>query len=88
MESLRFPRGNIYQIVCHEGNAALKVNTSNPHDNDGARIVGVPPDINDIGQLWMVEKVGQDIDQFEIGHCQSALVWDEEGREIILRRPK
>lgn len=77
MQALQFPRGNIYQIVSQEGNLALRIQTNNPNEYNKARIVGVPPNAHDLGQLFMIEKVGLGEDEFEIVNCQSNLVWDE-----------
>ena len=59
MQPLQFPRGNIYQIVCQDGNLALKIQSNNPHEYHRARVIGAPPNVHDMGQLFMVEKVGQ-----------------------------
>jgi hypothetical protein len=85
MQALLFPRGNIYQLICQEGNQALKLQAGSPNDYNKSRIVGAAPNANDAGQLWMIEKVGHGEDEFEVVNCQSNLVWDEEGQEIRLR---
>ena len=85
MQALQFPRGNIYQLVGQESNQALRIQATEPHSYDKSRIVGVAPNPNDIGQLWMIEKVGHGDDEFEIVNGLSNLVWDEEGSEIKLR---
>ena len=54
MQALQFPRGNIYQIICQDGNHALRIQTNNPNEYNKARIVGAAPNANDIGQLFMV----------------------------------
>lgn len=56
---MQFPRGNIYQIICHDGNQALRIETNNHKDYNKARVIGTQPNQHDLGQLWMVEKVGQ-----------------------------
>ncbi len=58
MEALVFPRGNIYQIVVQEGGVALKIQSNDPKSYKHSRIIAVPPNANDLGQLFMVEKVG------------------------------
>lgn len=85
MEALTFPRGNIYQIICQDGHQALRIASDNPKEYNQARIIGTQPNPHDLGQLWMIEKVGHKDDQFEIVNCQSNFVWDEEGKEIRLR---
>jgi hypothetical protein len=85
MQALQFPRGNIYQVICQEGNQALRIQATDFKGFDKSRVVGAAPNANDIGQLWMIEKVGHGEDEFEIVNCQSNLVWDEEGSEIKLR---
>ncbi len=54
MQALQFPRGNVYQIICQEGNQALRIQTNNPGEYNKARIVGVPPNAHDAGQLFMI----------------------------------
>ena len=54
MQALQFPRGNIYQIICQDGNQALRIQTNNPNEYNKARIVGAPPNANDLGQLFMI----------------------------------
>jgi len=54
MQALQFPRGNIYQIICQDGNHALRIQTNNPNEYNKARIVGAAPNANDIGQLFMI----------------------------------
>ena len=82
---MQFPRGNIYQIICHDGNQALRISTNSPKEYEKSRVNGTQPNAHDLGQLWMVEKVGHGDDQYEIVNCQSNLVWDEEGHEVKLR---
>lgn len=88
MQALLFPRGNIYQIVSQDGNQALKIQAGNPKEYNKSRIVGTAPNNNDLSQLWMIEKVGHGEDEYEIVNGQSNLVWDEEGKEILLREGK
>ena len=88
MQPLQFPRGNIYQIICQDGNQGLRIQSNNPNEYNKARIVGAQPNANDAGQLFMIEKVGAGDDEYEIVNCQSNLVWDEEGQEIRLRYGK
>lgn len=85
MQALSFPRGNIYQIVCQDGNQALRIQAGNPKEFNKSRVVGAIPNVNDLGQLWMVEKVGSGEDEYEIVNCLSNLVFDEEGSEIKLK---
>jgi hypothetical protein len=58
MQVLEFPRGNLYQIVCADGNQALRVQATDPQHYEKSRVVGVQPNVNDLGQLFMIEKVG------------------------------
>lgn len=64
MQALLFPRGNVYQIVCQDGNQALRLQATDHKGFDKSRIVGVAPNANDLGQLWMIEKVGFGEDEF------------------------
>lgn len=84
-QALVFPRGNVYQIIAQDGNQALRIYSNNPQEYKSSRIIGTQPNQNDLGQLWMIEKVGAGDDEFEIVNCQSNLVWDEEGYEVRLR---
>jgi hypothetical protein len=88
MQALVFPRGNVYQLICHDQNQALKIQATDYKGYNKSRIIGTAPNANDIGQLWMIEKVGSDEAEYEIVNCQSNLVWDEEGGEIHLRSGK
>lgn len=88
MEALSFPRGNYYQIICKAGDQALKVQEADPGKYDKSRVVGAQPNVQDNSQIWMIEKVGQGDDQYEFVSCQTALVFDEEGKEIRLRAGK
>ncbi len=88
MQALQFPRGNVYQIVCCDGNQALSVQGKDPKSFNKSRVVGTAPNANDIYQLFMIEKVGLEDDEFEIVNCASNFVWDEEGSEIKLKAGK
>lgn len=57
-------------------------------DFNESRVLGDYADENDNNQLFMVEKVGQSEDQFEIVNCLSGLVWDEEDGEVRLKQGK
>jgi len=85
MQPLQFPRGNLYQIICLDGNQALRIQAGDHKSFDKSRIVGTAPNENDLSQIWMIEKVGSGDDQFEIVNCVSNLVWDEDGHEIHLK---
>jgi hypothetical protein len=85
MQALQFPRGNLYQIISLDGNQALRIQTSDYKAYNKSRIVGAAPNVNDLSQIWMIEKVGLDEDQYEIVNGVSNLVWDEEGQEIRLK---
>jgi hypothetical protein len=58
MQPLQFPRGNIYQVICQDGNQALKIQATEYKQFDKSRIVGTAPNANELSQLWMIEKVG------------------------------
>lgn len=80
MDALQFPRGNYYQIICKAGDAALKIQESDPSKYEKSRIVSDKPNPQDNSQVFMIEKVGLGDDHFEIVNCVSALVFDEEGK--------
>lgn len=88
MEALQFPRGNYYQIVSKAGNQALRIQESDPERYEKSRVIGAQPNANDNGQIFMIEKVGLGEDQYEIVNCVSSLVFDEESKEIRLKRGK
>lgn len=54
MQPIQFPKGNIYQIICQAGNLALKIQTNNRYEYNRARIIGAPPNVHDMGQLFMI----------------------------------
>ena len=80
MEALKFPRGNYYQIICKEGDKALRVQEGDPTKYEKSRIEAANPNAQDNNQIFMVEKVNQNDDGFEFVSCPSALVFDEEGK--------
>jgi len=88
MEALQFPRGNYYQIVCKNGNQALRIQENDPSKYEKSRITSAQPNAQDNSQIFMIEKVGQKDDEYEIVNCLSALVFDEESKEIRLRPGK
>lgn len=78
MQALTFPRGNIYQIICQETGQALRVQGNDPNSFKDSRIISVGINANDLGQLFMIEKVGLQDDNYEIVNCLSNFVFDEE----------
>ena len=76
MQALEFPRGNYYQILSKAGDAALKIQESDPSKYEKSRIVSEKPNQNDNYQLFMIEKVGQGQDQYEIVSGPSTLVFN------------
>lgn len=54
MQALQFPRGNIYQIICQDGNQALRVQANDYKGFDKSRVVGTQPNTNELSQLWMI----------------------------------
>lgn len=80
MEALQFPRGNYYQIICKAGDQALRAQEADPSKFDKSRVVGAQPNPQDNFQIFMIEKVGQGEDHFEIVSCPTTLVFDEEGK--------
>jgi len=76
MQALVFPRGNLYQIISLDGNQALRIQSSDYKGFNKSRIIGTAPNANDLSQIWMIEKVGADDDQYEIVNGVSNLVWD------------
>lgn len=88
MDSMQFPRGNYYQIICKAGDSALRIQETDPSKFEKSRVVYGQPNPQDNAQIWMIEKVGQGDDQFEIVNCLSSLVFDIESKEIRLRGGK
>ena len=80
MEALQFPRGNYYQIICKAGDQALTAQEADPSKFDKSRVVVAQPNPQDNFQIFMIEKVGQGEDHFEIVSCPTTLVFDEEGK--------
>ena len=75
-------------VICKAGDQALRIQENDPSKYEKSRVVGTQPNPSDNGQLFMVEKVGLHDDHYEIVNCISALVFDEESKEIRLRRGK
>ena len=76
MEALQFPRGKYYQIICKAGDMALRAQETDPSKFEKSRIGGAQPNPQDNFQVFMIEKVGQADDQFEIVSAPTALVFD------------
>jgi len=77
MQALEFPRGNYYHILCKAGDIALKVQETDPNKFEKSRIASEKPYENDNNQLFMVEKIGQGQDQYEIVAGPTTLVFSE-----------
>jgi hypothetical protein len=56
---IQFARGNIYQIICYDNNQALKIQANYPYQYHRARVIATAPNAHDMGQLFIIEKVGQ-----------------------------
>jgi len=54
MQALEFPRGNYYQIICKAGDAALKIQETDPSKYEKSRIVSEKGNQNDNYQLFMI----------------------------------
>jgi hypothetical protein len=54
MQALAFPRGNIYQIICQDGNQALRIQATDNKDFNKSRVIGTAPNANELSQLWMI----------------------------------
>ena len=85
--AMEFPLGQLYLIIT-TAEQALRIQGSSPEEFDSARVVSCPPDLSDLGQLFMVEKTGMEEDSYEIANCISGNVFDEESGEIRLRKGK
>jgi hypothetical protein len=85
MEALQFPRGNYYQIICKKDDAVMRVQEGDPTKFEKSRIEAGKSNREDNNQIFMIEKVKQDDDGYEIVSGPAALVFDEEGKEIRLR---
>lgn len=77
MQALQFPKGNYYMIICKSGDQALRIQENDPSKYEKSRVVGTQPNPSDNGQLFMIEKIGLNDDQYEVVSCISALVFDE-----------
>ena len=88
MDAMAFPKGNYYVVVCKAGEVALRIQENDPAKFEKSRVVQAPPNPNDNGQIWMVDKVGLEDDNYEIVSCISGLVFDEESKEIKLKAGK
>ena len=64
-------------IICKSGDQALRIQENDPSKYEKSRVVGTQPNPSDNGQLFMIEKIGLNDDQYEVVSCISALVFDE-----------
>ena len=57
---MEFPLGSVYIIVCAADSEsyALRIQENDVKNFKNSRIIGVHPNPDDIGQLFMVEKTG------------------------------
>jgi hypothetical protein len=58
MQGSDFPGGCYYLIICKVGEQALRIQENDPTKFEKSRVISTPPNPQDIGQLFMVEKVG------------------------------
>lgn len=63
---MEFPLGNAYIIVCAADNEsqALRIQENDVDKFKNSRIIGVHPNADDLGQLFMVEKTGIEEDSY------------------------
>ncbi len=57
----------------------MRIAENDPTKYEKSRVNGAQPNPQDNGQLWMVEKMEQGDDSFELVNCVSAFLCDEEG---------
>lgn len=88
MDAMSFPKGGYYVIMCKAGDVALRIQENDHAKFEKSRIIQTPPNPNDNGQVWMVDKVGIGQDHYEIVNCMSGLVCDEESKEVRLKTGK
>jgi hypothetical protein len=88
MDSMSFPKGHYYVIICKAGDVALRIQENDHSKFEKSRVIQTPPNPNDNGQVWMVDKVGLGEDHYEIVNCMSGLVFDEESKEVRLKHGK
>ena len=85
MDADQLLTSNYYIMVCKAGNLALRIQENDPNKFDKSRIISVEPNVQDVGQLFMVQKIGSGMDQYQIINCLSTFVFDQEYGEIRLR---
>lgn len=86
--AMEFPLGTPYLIINAANNQALRIQTTNPTEFSKSRIISADPNPNDLAQYFMVEKTGMEDDSYEIVNCISGFVFDEESKEIRLKKGK
>lgn len=64
MDADQLLTSNYYIIVCKAGNLALRIQENDPNKFDKSRIISVEPNVQDVGQLFMVQKIGSGMDQY------------------------
>lgn len=85
MEALPiFKKGCVYALINKAEDFALKPRETDPKRYEDSRVVGAPFNPQDDFQLFIIEKVGKQIDDYEIVNLKTGLVMSEDGREILL----
>lgn len=57
MQALEFPNGYYYLIINKSKSQALKIQENKPSKYEKSRVVGANPNPADNGQIWMVERL-------------------------------
>ena len=83
MDGGHIQNGLYYAIICKAGDQSLRSEKTDPEHCDGSKIMNWNPNPNDDLQVWLFDQI--EPGQFEIVHCKSGLVMDEEKKEVKLK---
>jgi hypothetical protein len=79
-----FKKGAVFAIINKGQDFAMKPKETDPKMYEESRLIGVPYNPQDDSQLFFIEKVGKEIDDYEFINLRTGLVFTEDGKEILL----
>ena len=82
------PRFTPFIIVNKDQDVAIVPQAQKHEDYPDCKIGHVNIDPSDDKQLWFIDKVGVDVDEYEIIHLRSNLVLTEDWGDIVLDKGK
>lgn len=79
-----FKKGSVYALINKAVDFAIKPKETDPKKYEESRLVGAPYSPTDDSQLFFIERVGKNADDFEFINLKTGLVLSEDGKEILL----